>query len=368
MLRKSSKCEKGKRLCNSEFSGENDSTSYIRVLSTCCVSNFNIISFKNALKTAFYFQNPHRDIMLQSFTCLYEDRKPVFCYIRLASIDSLETSSVNSILNFINNNEIIEITCVSERSELNVSKTKIKTVHTILITPLKVGSINSAGPVVEIDQKHYIILLTAPRGPYECCINLKVKAMSNHIYYKLLLHARIPPRWSFGVLGVVGSVEETVEVIEATDSKETATMLGATLGAIVTGTSKETTDLTLMDGLLQEVERDQSYSNSNPDHHLKTLSRIVKIETSNLKREEEYSSSHLIPILNQSINLISLSSFTCQYFNNHVSVSIAKAHLCLSNPSIITSIHCRTFSHSSLWLSCLSFKTPGYQILSCIIK
>ena len=36
-------------------------------------------------------------------------------------------------------------------------------------------------------------------------------------------------------------------------------------------------------------------------------------------------------------------------------LSIAKAPLCLSNPSIITSIVCRPINHSYLWCLCLSF-------------
>ena len=130
MLGKSSKCEKGKRFCNGEFAIENDSASDIRVLSTCFVSKFNIISFKNEIKVVFNIRNSHRDVILQRLDCLYGDKKPVFCCIRLASAVSLETSSVNSIIN----NKLIELTEVNEEIEkvsevseviaLYVSKTK----------------------------------------------------------------------------------------------------------------------------------------------------------------------------------------------------------------------------------------------------
>ena len=97
MFERSSKCEKRNRFYNSEFAIENVSASIKRLSSTCFVSNLNVKQPKNDLKMHFYIFEVHRDIVFQRFTCLYVDQKPVFCCIRLASIDSFEKPSVIAI-------------------------------------------------------------------------------------------------------------------------------------------------------------------------------------------------------------------------------------------------------------------------------
>ena len=99
MLRKSSKCEKGKRLHNGEFAVFKGEISEIRASSICFVSHFFKKVPKNALNCKFIIQYYHRDILICFSACLYYLEKQVFCCIRLAWSDSNVESSQLAITN-----------------------------------------------------------------------------------------------------------------------------------------------------------------------------------------------------------------------------------------------------------------------------
>ena len=105
MLRKSSKCEKGKNLHNGEFTGESvdssDCKGKINTSSIQYVSNLIEKVLKNAFLTSFYISKFHRDKMIHESTRLYCFKKPVFLYSRLALIETSEASSETLVINLL---------------------------------------------------------------------------------------------------------------------------------------------------------------------------------------------------------------------------------------------------------------------------
>ena len=109
-------------------------------------------------------------------------------------------------------------------------------------------------------------------------------------------------------------------------------------------------------------------STPKPSNHREYLHKDVEIEKDislicrNLEEQFLY-------CLNQYLSYINLNTYHFHTLYLYLSVvSIAKAPSSLRSPSIITSNHCRTISHSSLWPLRLSFNPRELRLRSLLVS
>ena len=130
MLRKSSKCEKGKRLYNGDFTVVKCDKSDITSSSIDFVSHFIKKVLKNAQNCNLNILNVHRDMLIQSLFGLYHLDKPVFYFIRLASIGLIVEARQLAITN-----KIIKLTkLTSSKKRTKRQKLKVITLKYELIS------------------------------------------------------------------------------------------------------------------------------------------------------------------------------------------------------------------------------------------
>ena len=340
MLRKSSKCENGKSVYNSEFACENVCVSDIRSSSTNNVSHFNTILPKNVLKFDFKELKFHRDVAIRKLAYLYDRKKPVFQYIRLASIGLRVVTS--------------EVRITKLKTKVIFYKLNFNSISNDILLPLQTQHSNY--PLIA--QKDGILKSI-------CGENDSVKKICHVKRHNREIHSKT----NSGLFNIFhnnttlvpsSSLRMIVEALSDVSNRLLdSTSIGIeTANVIVTVIMTVTVTVTEIVTKIGSTHNTEYQTDGHPnacfDRIRDPRSTLERFITKTIKSPEFYSClfTHQFKCINCVKNVL-----------NYVSiVSIAKARSSLDYPSIITSFHCRSIHHTSMWSSSLSFNSRELRL------